>query len=80
VAEADMVQVLGAARSRARASLVRLRALRDGLSGEINALVSQIGALDYALRRTSADAAYYATLQRMVDATEAEARAGKGTK
>jgi hypothetical protein len=73
-----MVQVLGAARSRTRASLVRLRALRDGLSGEIDALVSQMKALDYALRRTSADAAYYATLQRMVDAQDAKGKAKGG--
>ena len=64
----DLVQVLGTARARSRAAVVRLRALRDGLNGEIEAHEAQTRALDYVLRRVVADAAYYATLQRMQDA------------
>jgi hypothetical protein len=70
--------MLGAARNRTRMALVRLKALRDGLNGEIDAHATNLRAMDFVLRRAVADAAYYNTLQRVQDDEMRAAREARG--
>jgi len=68
----DVVQVLQTARNNAVASLQRLRGIRDAAAREADAAATQLRAIDHALRRAAADAAYYKTVEKL--ARDASAR------